>query len=80
MQRADMNIVRGLCRYPGPGDRYLDTAGRQNQAFGHIYQGEDNPQGLPAERGSWRFRLRVIDVCNGNQQLAVSPSLVVNWL
>lgn len=64
----------------GLGNRYLDTAGQANQAFGHIYRGEDNPQGLPADRGSWRFRLRAIDVCNGNQQLAVSPTLVMNWL
>jgi hypothetical protein len=64
----------------GPGDRYLDAAGRQNQAFGHLYRGEDNPSGLAADRGRWRFRLRVIDVCNGDQRLAVSPTLVLNWL
>ncbi len=65
---------------PGPGDRYLDTAGRQNQAFGHRYRAQDTPTGLAADRGSWRFRLRVIDVCNGDAQLAVSPALVINWL
>ncbi len=65
---------------PGAGDHYLDSAGRQNQAFGHIYRGQDNPQGLAADRGTWRFRLRVIDVCNGNALLAVSPTLRVNWL
>lgn len=66
---------------PGPGDRYLDTAGRQNQAFGHRYRGEDNPTDNPPYlQGSWSFRLRVIDVCNGNRQLTVSPTLVVNWL
>jgi hypothetical protein len=63
----------------GPGNRYLDTT-RQNQAFGHRFEGSDNPQGLPADRGSWSFRLRAIDVCNGNRLLAVSPTLVVNWL
>jgi hypothetical protein len=65
---------------PGAGDRYLDAAGQQNQAFGHRYQGRDTPFGLAADRGSWSFRLRVIDVCRGNRQLAVSPTLVFNWL
>jgi hypothetical protein len=64
---------------PGPGDQYLDQH-RRNQAFGHRYEGSDSPQGLAADRGSWRFRLRVIDICNGYRQLAVSPTLVVNWL
>ena len=64
----------------GPGNRYLDAAGRQNQAFGHIYEGEDNPEGLAADRGSWSFRLGVYDVCNGNRLLEYSPTLVVNWL
>ncbi|MFY9510194.1 MAG: DUF4157 domain-containing protein, partial [Rubrivivax sp.] len=65
---------------PGVGDRYLDNAGRQNQAFGHIYRGRDSPRGLAADRGSWTFRLRVIDVCNGNKLLATSRRLVLNWL
>jgi hypothetical protein len=65
---------------PGAGDRYLDAAGQQNQAFGHRYRGQDTPFGLAADRGSWSFRLRVIDVCRGNRQLAVSPTLVFNWL
>jgi hypothetical protein len=65
---------------PGPGDHYVDTAGRENQAFGHIYRGQDTPSGLAADRGSWNFRLRVIDICNGNRQLGVSRTLVVNWL
>jgi hypothetical protein len=63
-----------------PGNRYLDTSGRVNQAFGHLYEGTDAPTGFATDRGSWSFRLRAIDVCNGNQQVAVSPTLVVNWL
>ncbi|HEX7031700.1 MAG TPA: DUF4157 domain-containing protein [Nitrososphaera sp.] len=64
---------------PGAFDHYLDSRGRQNQAFGHRFEGNDTPTGLATDRGSWSFRLRVIDVCNGNRQLAVSPTLVVNW-
>jgi Domain of unknown function (DUF4157) len=63
-----------------PGNRYLDSAGRPNQAFGHQYEGSDDPSGFATDRGSWSFRLRVIDVCNGNRQLVVSPTLVLNWL
>jgi len=65
---------------PGVGDQYLDTAGRQNQAFGHIYRGSDSPLGFATDRGSWTFRLRVIDVCDGGKLLAVSRRLVLNWL
>jgi len=64
----------------GPGNQFVDNSGRQNQAFGHRFIGEDNPGGLFADRGSWSFRLRAIDVCNGNRQIAVSPTLVINWL
>ncbi|UUZ56767.1 hypothetical protein LP419_18115 [Massilia sp. H-1] len=53
---------------------------KQNQAFGHRFLGEDNPSGLFADRGSWSFRLRAIDVCNGDRLIAVSPTLVINWL
>jgi hypothetical protein len=64
----------------GPGNRYLDTTGAQNQAYGHIFEGQDNPSGLVGDQGSWSFRLRVVDVCNGNRTLARSPTLVLNWL
>jgi hypothetical protein len=63
-----------------PGNRYLDSAPRTNQAFGHRYEGTDDPTGFATDRGSWSFRLRAIDVCNGDRLLAVSPTLVVNWL
>lgn len=66
---------------PGPGDHYLDIRGRQNQAFGHRYEGEDNPtDNPPYAQGSWSFRLGVYDMCNGNRLLRYSPTLVVNWL
>jgi hypothetical protein len=65
----------------GAGNQYLDSAGRQNQAFGHRYEGEDNPtDNPPYAQGSWRFRLGVYDMCNGNRLLQYSPTLVVNWL
>jgi len=63
------------------GNQYLDTR-RRNQAFGHRFVGTDNPtiNGGPAVRGSWTFRLRVIDVCNANRLVDSSRLLVVNWL
>ena len=65
----------------GPGNQYLDTAGRQNQAFGHRYEGQDNPtDNPPFNRGSWSFRLGVYDMCNGPRLLQYTPTLVVNWL
>jgi hypothetical protein len=65
---------------PGPGDQYLDAAGRRNQAYGDRFRGTDNPRGLAADRGSWTFRLRVIDVCNGSTRVQSSRPLVINWL
>ncbi len=63
-----------------PGNRYLDSTGQVNQAFGHRYEGSDAPTGFATDRGSWSFRLGVYDVCNGNSFLEYSPTLVVNWL
>ncbi|HEU4775791.1 MAG TPA: DUF4157 domain-containing protein [Telluria sp.] len=63
-----------------PGNQYLDTGGRPNQAFGHRFLGQDNPGGLVGFRGSWSFRLRAVDVCNSERLIAVSPTLVINWL
>jgi hypothetical protein len=65
---------------PGPGDQYIDTTGAQNQAFGHRWVGRDTPEAFATDRGSWSFRLGVYDMCNGNQLLEYSPTLVVNWL
>jgi hypothetical protein len=63
-----------------PGNRYIDPTGRVNQAFGYRYEGSDDPTGFATDRGSWRFRLGVYDMCNGNRLLEYSPTLVVNWL
>ena len=65
---------------PGRGDRYLDSAGHQNSAFGHRYRGQDNPLGLAADRGAYLFRLRVVDVCNRGRRVARSRTLRLNWL
>jgi Domain of unknown function (DUF4157) len=62
-----------------PGDRYVDTNNRPNNAFGHIFQGEDAPGGPDALlAGSWRFMVRVIDVCNGNARLG-DDFIRINW-
>ena len=61
-------------------DQYIDTNGRRNQAFGHIFRGSDSPGGPDAIlAGSWRFRLSVIDVCNGNAEIGGQDFVRVNW-
>ena len=61
-------------------DQYIDTNGRRNQAFGHIFRGSDSPGGPDAiMAGSWRFRLSVIDVCNGNAEIGGQDFVRVNW-
>lgn len=61
-------------------DQYIDTAGRRNQAFGHRFRGSDSPGGPAAIlAGSWRFRLQVIDVCNGRQTIGTRDFVRVNW-
>jgi hypothetical protein len=62
-----------------PDNRYVDTNNRPNNAFGHIYQGGDQPGGPDALlAGSWRFLVRVIDVCNGNKRLG-DDFIRINW-
>jgi hypothetical protein len=65
---------------PGAGDEYIDTNGRRNQAFGHRFSGQDNPGG-PAGvlAGAWRFRLSVVDVCNGGAEIGGRDFTRVNW-
>ena len=63
---------------PGPGNQYLDSDGKRNQAFGHIYRGRDTPGGPVALAGQWRFMLRVIDVCNGGRRLGWD-FIRINW-
>ena len=63
---------------PGPGNQYLDSDGKRNQAFGHIYRGRDTPSGPVALAGQWRFMLRVIDVCNGGRRLGWD-FIRINW-
>lgn len=59
-------------------DQYIDINGRRNQAFGHIYRGSDTPSST-AHAGPWRFRLRVIDVCNGNTVIGGQDFVRVAW-
>jgi hypothetical protein len=62
-----------------PGDRYIDMNNRPNNAFGHIFQGADGPGGPdPLLAGTWRFMVRVIDVCNGGKRLG-DDFIRINW-
>jgi hypothetical protein len=61
-------------------DQYIDTNARRNQAFGHIYRGSDGPGGPDAMlAGNWRFRVRVVDVCNGNAAIGGQDFVRVQW-
>jgi hypothetical protein len=61
-------------------DQYLDSTGARNQAFGHLYRGTDDPGGPAAGMaGTWRFLLRVVDVCNGNRQVGSDDFIRINW-
>ena len=61
-------------------DQYIDTNGRRNQGFGHLYRGSDTPGGPAAIlAGSWRFRLSVIDVCNGGTEIGGQDFVRINW-
>jgi hypothetical protein len=58
-------------------NEYLDNTGSRNAAFGHIYRGRDRPiSGRNA--GMYRFKVRVIDVCNNNFILG-EDTLHVTW-
>ncbi len=59
-------------------DQYLDATGRRNQAFGHLYRGSDTPGGTPLA-GTWRFALRVVDVCNGEARVGTQTFVRVDW-
>ena len=59
-------------------DQYLDSTNRRNQPFGHIYRGSDTPGG-GALAGTWRFALRVVDVCNGEARVGTQAFVRVNW-
>lgn len=64
---------------PIVGNQYRDTTGATNQAFGHIYEGRDFPGGPdPLLAGTWRFMVRVIDVCNGGARLG-DDFVRINW-
>jgi hypothetical protein len=61
-------------------DQYIDTNGRRNQGFGHIYRGSDSPGGPSAIlAGTWRFRVSVVDVCNGGNRIGGADFVRVNW-
>jgi hypothetical protein len=64
---------------PGPGNEYLDSAGRRNQAYGHIYRGRDFPGGPAALAGQWRFLVKVIDVCRGGRTIGTQDVIRINW-
>ena len=59
-------------------DQYLDATSRRNQAFGHIYRGSDTPGGIPLA-GTWRFALRVVDVCNNEARVGNQAFVRVDW-
>ncbi|MGH7512923.1 MAG: DUF4157 domain-containing protein [Gemmatimonadales bacterium] len=53
----------------GAGNEYRDNTGHRNAAFGSTYRGRDFPGTHRLHAGHWRFMVRAIDVCNGNNRL-----------
>lgn len=68
----------GVFSDPQSFDQYLDSSGKRNQAFGHIYTGSDSPGGT-GMAGQWRFMIKVLDVCNGNKTIGSQDFVNVNW-
>lgn len=64
---------------PGPGNQYVDSSGRQNQAYGHIYHGRDFPGGPATLAGQWRFLIKVIDVSRGRRTIGSQDMIRINW-
>jgi len=61
-------------------NQYLNPSGRRNQTGGTVYYGEDDPYVSSGKFGQiWKFRLRVVDVCNGGKRVGSSSSVTVNW-
>ncbi|MFZ5447953.1 MAG: DUF4157 domain-containing protein [Thermodesulfobacteriota bacterium] len=64
---------------PAAWDQYIDSTGRRNQAFGHIYRGRDTPSGPATDAGTWTFLVKVVDVANGGVTIGSQDVLSVNW-
>ena len=60
-------------------DQYLDSSGKRNQAYGHIYKGRDSPNGPATIAGQWRFLVKVIDVCRGGRTIGGQDVIRINW-
>ena len=64
---------------PTTDDQYLDSSGKRNQAYGHIYRGRDMPFGPATDAGQWRFLVKVIDVCKGGRTIGKQDVIRINW-
>lgn len=62
------------------GNRYVNADGTTlNQANGTHYQGQDTPTMLTADTGQMRFRVYVVDICNGNTRISPFNTITINW-
>jgi hypothetical protein len=65
---------------PANFDQYLDSGGKPNQAFGHIYKGNDTPQGPSGVlTGTWEFAVQCVDVCHNEQAVGTNDYIRINW-
>ena len=64
---------------PGAGDQYLNARGARDQANGTRYEGRDTPTMLSTDTGQMRFRLFVVDVCNGGRRISNIDTITINW-
>ncbi len=61
----------------GCGNEYK-TGNTQDMANGDTYCGRDTPGGPSSMTGQFKFRLDVVDTCNGGTK-ASTPEITINW-
>jgi RHS repeat-associated protein len=67
---------------PGSNDEYL-TAGSRDEANGATFSGHDDPGKFsifgPPLRGVWKYKIEVVDVCNGERVVAGPDTITIAW-
>ena len=61
-----------------PRDEYVGRFNERNQKTGCWYKGDDYPTVGPSAVGKWKFKLVVIDRCNGDKVVG-TDTLTVDW-
>ena len=78
--RAGSGWMCGSRTQPGrPNCRYIGSDG-EDMLCGTKFEGTDQPvDGSGKKTGWWKFQLVVVDRCNGNEIVATSDELILQW-